>query len=260
MASSENLELGTAQYFGRLAATYGAGEYYRKRREAALAEIRRQLGEVDTILDLGCGNGTYLMEFQKSIGPRHLVGADLSFEMLREARARSEACPLVSCDATLLPFRSESFRTIFCSHVLQFVGDLPRCIEDIARCLLRGGTLVICGGEFGVRERLRMMIGDERWAQFVKELPRPRGAHIRRGLVEYERAAETAGLRVDRRGAAFVGTWADLAEFYRVRWLPLVEASSRTSLTTVLEDLVAVRGGEQIDLAESLLFCRKPAR
>jgi len=102
-------------------------------------------------------------------------------------------------------------------------------------------------------------VGDERWAQFARDLPRPRDVHVRRGLVEYQQAAESAGLRVEHRKVEFSGSWADLTEFYRVRWLPLLEPSSRASLSSTLDGIVDERGSEQISLTESLLFCRKPA-
>lgn len=257
MAPSENLELRTPDYFARLAATYGAGEYYRKRREASVAEIRRELGEVESLLDLGCGNGTYSTAFHASDLAKFLVGGDLSLGMVQEARRRGAATDLLCCDATVLPFRSDSFDAIFCSHVLQFVADLPRCLAEITRCLGPGGTFIVAGGEFGVRERFKVLIGDERWTQFVRDLPRPRDVLVRRSLIEYRQAAESAGLRVDQRQVEFNVSFTDLAEFYRVRWLPLLEPSSRASMSATLDGISGEPGSEQLKLTESLLFCRK---
>ena len=144
-----------AEYFARLASSYGAGEYYRKRRAAALAEVGRRLGKIESLLDLGCGNGTYLAGFREAIDPKFLVGADLSLGMVHEAARRGVTKEMVVCDATVLPFRPASFRAIFCSHVLQFVADLPRCLAEIAGCLAPGGTFIIAGSELGVHERLK---------------------------------------------------------------------------------------------------------
>ncbi|HKN00442.1 MAG TPA: class I SAM-dependent methyltransferase [Candidatus Binataceae bacterium] len=262
MAPPDNPQAGlkTAEYFGKLADTYGSGEYYRKRREAALAEIRRELGKIESLLDLGCGNGTYLAAFKESIGPRLIAGGDLSLEMLRQARRRlggSSSAMLVSCDATALPFRAGCWQSVFCSHVLQFVTDLPRCFSEIGRCLTPAGVLTVAGGELGTRERLRLVIGDARWAVFRDSLPRPRDVRVHRDLADYRRAAETAGFHVESRKVDFMATWADVAEFYRVRWLPLIDSSSRAMLSDILADITVERGTDQIELAESLLFCRK---
>jgi ubiquinone/menaquinone biosynthesis C-methylase UbiE len=248
-------DLSVAEYFARLASSYGAGEYYRKRRAAALAEVRRRLGKIENLLDLGCGNGTYLAAFRTAIDPTFLVGADLSFRMVQEAARRGATKAIVACDATVLPFRSASFRAIFCSHVLQFVADLPPCVAEIARCLAPGGTFIIAGGEIGVRERLKMLRGDTRWSAFQTELPRPRDVRIRRSLGDYQDAARRAGLSVDSQRVAFTVTWADLAEFYRVRWLPLYESSAQVSLGRLLDEMVSERGNESFQMNESLLFC-----
>jgi ubiquinone/menaquinone biosynthesis C-methylase UbiE len=252
-------DLSVAEYFARLASSYGAGEYYRKRRVAALAEIARRLGKIESLLDLGCGNGTYLTGFREAIDPRFLVGADLSLPMAQEASRRGAANAILTGDATRLPFRSASFRAIFCSHVLQFVADLPPCVAEIARCLAPGGTFIIAGGEFGVRERLKVLLGDRRWSAFRAELPRPRDVRIRRSLADYEDAAQRASLSVDPQRVEFSVTWADLAEFYRVRWLPLYDSSAQTTLAGILEELVSERGNESFQMNESLLFCERPA-
>jgi ubiquinone/menaquinone biosynthesis C-methylase UbiE len=253
-------DLSVAEYFARLANSYGAGEYYRKRRAAALAEVGRRLGKLESLLDLGCGNGTYLVGFRETIDPKLLVGADLSFRMAQEAARRGVTKAIVLGDATRLPFRSASFRAIFCSHVLQFVTDLPRCIAEIARCLAPGGTFIIAAGELGIRQRLRTLLGDTRWSVFRAELPRPRDVRIRRSLADYQDAAQRAGLSVDLQTVEFIVTWADLAEFYRVRWLPLYDSSAQVSLAKVLDELVSERGNAPFQMNESLLFCHQAGR
>ena len=258
MARADETDLSIADYFARLASSYGSGEYYRKRRGAALAEIGRRLGTIESLLDLGCGNGSYLTGFRQAIEPGFLVGADLSFRMLQEALHRAAAQAVVACDAEVLPFGLASFRVIFCSHVLQFVADLPRCVGEIARCLAPGGTFIIAGGEVGVRERLKILLGEPRWSVFRTELPRPRNVLIRRGLDDYQNAARLAGLSVEPRRVEFTVTWADLAEFYRVRWLPLLESSAQAPLARLLDESLSERGTESFKMEESLLFCCQP--
>ncbi len=212
------------------------------------------------MLDLGCGNGTHLAGFREAIDPKFLVGADLSLRMVQEAARRRVTKAMVVCDATVLPFRSASFRAIFCSHVLQFVTDLARCLAEIARCLAPGGTFIIAGSELGVHERLKMLLGDARWSTFRAELPRPRNVRIRRSLGDYQDAAQRAGLCVEPQRVDFTVTCADLAEFYRVRWLPLYDASAQVSLAGVLDELVSERGNESFQMNESLLFCQQGGR
>ena len=58
--------LSTTEYFGKLADSYGDGGYYRKRREATLAAVKQEVGSIANLLDLGCGNGTYLVRFRRT--------------------------------------------------------------------------------------------------------------------------------------------------------------------------------------------------
>ena len=85
---------GTADYFTRLARTYGDGRYYEVRRQAVVNAVADEIRKAPAILDLGCGDGNYLAEFAKIRGAHGLVGADLTFDMLREARERAvRQCP-----------------------------------------------------------------------------------------------------------------------------------------------------------------------
>ena len=157
-----------------------------------------------------------------------------------------------------MPFSSAVWECIFTSHVLQFVANLGGCVVDIARCLTPGGVLIIAGGELGVRERFSKMITDQRWSMLAHTLPRPRNMTAeRRALNDYRDAATNAGLTVELHRAPFTVTLGDIAEFYQVRWLPLLDDSAQSKLSEVLTDLAAERGAEEFELTEPLLFCRR---
>jgi hypothetical protein len=79
-------------------------------------------------------------------------------------------------------------------------------------------------------------------------------------LADYQDAAQGAGLSVDAQRVEFTVTWADLAEFYRVRWLPLYEPSSQVTLAEILDELVSERGNDSFQMNESLLFCQQAGR
>jgi SAM-dependent methyltransferase len=64
------------------------------------------------VLDVGCGAGRYLTELQaRGAVP---VGLDLSWRLLREARAASVAAPLVRADMREIPFGSGTFDWTLC--------------------------------------------------------------------------------------------------------------------------------------------------
>ena len=99
-----------AEYFGRLAGTYGDGAHYGNRRNAALAAIAPEIADAREVLDVGCGNGAYLTKFVEAAAVRTVTGVDLTFEMLLSARGRAGAkCRLIRADVARLPFKDAAF-------------------------------------------------------------------------------------------------------------------------------------------------------
>jgi len=64
-----------------------------------------------TVLDVGCGNGTYAVVF----GARglHYTGIDISHEMIGMAREKFPDCDFYEGDVTALPFADNSFDYAF---------------------------------------------------------------------------------------------------------------------------------------------------
>jgi len=77
------------------------------------------------------------------------------------ARARNGASPAITSDvvyrrdldlvldARRLPFRSETVRAFMMINVLHHVGDVERLLSEAARCLARGGRLLIVDQHLG---------------------------------------------------------------------------------------------------------------
>ena len=86
-----------------------------------------------TVLDVGCGPGTYL---QKVRG----VGIDLSFGMAREARAHA---PTSVGDVCALPVASGSVDLLLAPHMLYHAPDLEKAVEELRRVLKPGGVALI---------------------------------------------------------------------------------------------------------------------
>ncbi len=244
-----------SEYFGRLAHTYGDGEYYAARRAAVIEAIRGEIMGARRGLDLGCGNGHYLEEF-RTIAPGAFCGADFSEEMLREAAARSRA-PLVRADASILPFRNRAFDLIFASHVLPFVSDFRAAVKDIARCLAPGGVLVATAGG-GLRAALQDAIGEREWRTISALVI---GARERSGgdVEEFHREAFlSAGLKLEVRTASFQISWNGVEEWVRLRWFPFATEAERTEAARVFSSIRASHAPNSIHLHEGLVLGRRP--
>ena len=117
---------------------------------AAAAEVADLAGRVPglgagrRVLDLGCGAGRHLRAL-RAAGARP-VGADLSPDLLAEARRRGARC-LIRCDTRALPFRDGAFDAV-ASFFTSFgyfgpgAGD-AEALGEAARVLAAGGGLVL---------------------------------------------------------------------------------------------------------------------
>ncbi|HEY6301402.1 MAG TPA: class I SAM-dependent methyltransferase, partial [Candidatus Binatus sp.] len=242
-ASRPRTPSNVAEYFGRLADTYGDGAYYGNRRSAVLDALAGEIANARDLLDAGCGNGAYLKKFVEARDIRTVTGIDLTFDMLQSARNRVGAkCRLLRANVSRLPFKPESFDFIFASHVLQFVADadLEDVVAEFARCLRRGGMLVATGrrGD-SARQMMSAIVGAERWREYQEVIFRraPRREADARPKDRFQNAFVKAGLRVEERAAPFTVTWADIDEWIRIRWMPLIPEGERERADTMLAEL-----------------------
>jgi ubiquinone/menaquinone biosynthesis C-methylase UbiE len=250
-----------ASYFGRLADTYGDGEYYGRRRRAVLEAIAPEIAQARDVLDVGCGNGAFLVKFAPLSNIRTLTGADLTFDMLLSARNRAGArCRLVRANVAELPFKAESFDFILASHVLQFVGDVEGVVASIARYLRRGGLFVATGQrDDGVRQILSTVVGAERWQEIrdvIFRRARRREAD-ERPKDRYQKAFVAAGLRVEERRAPFSVTWPDIDEWIKLRWIALVPEAERGRAEAALAEVAKAAATLTFNQHEPLILGRR---
>lgn len=77
-----------------------------------------------TLLEIGCGNGQWLAEFQMwGFLPQNLGGIDIDDERVNIARQRVPAANLHTGDASILPWADKSFDIVFQSTVFTSVLD-----------------------------------------------------------------------------------------------------------------------------------------
>lgn len=115
------------------------------------------LPAASAVLELGCGDGKTLAGMP---GDWRIAAVDISREALRLCRASPTVAGLVQADATLLPFRENSFDAVFAFHVTGHLRLPARCAlaREAARVLSVGGKLFF--REFGA-EDMRAGQGEE---------------------------------------------------------------------------------------------------
>jgi ubiquinone/menaquinone biosynthesis C-methylase UbiE len=105
----------------------------------------------ERVLDAGCGTGKLTAGLLESLPRGHVVGVDLSGNMLHTARENLEArferrIKFVAADLQHLPFY-EAFDGIFSTAAFHWIPDHDLLFQSLYRALRPGGWLVAqCGG------------------------------------------------------------------------------------------------------------------
>lgn len=136
-----------------------------------------RLAPSSLVLDLACGTGDVARELVA--GGYRSVGADLSFGMLRAARAGG--APLAQSDATALPFRTGSLDGVLSAFAVRNFADLPAVLAESARVLRPGGRLALLDVDAPSSPLLRL--GHRIW--FTAVVPRLGGALSDRAAYRY---------------------------------------------------------------------------
>jgi ubiquinone/menaquinone biosynthesis C-methylase UbiE len=102
------------------------------------------LARTDNVLEIGCGPGYFSSAIAAAVPEGSLVLFDLQLAMLELARQRLptfENIYFAQGDASSLPFPDASFDAALLVLVLGEVPDKDRCIAEVARVLLHGGSV-----------------------------------------------------------------------------------------------------------------------
>ena len=111
--------------------------------EQAIARMNVPRGAM--VLDVGCGSGwaARLMAEQASAG--HVIGIDVSDEMVRVAREQSSRVANVEfqvASAEKLPFPDNTFTHAFSMESLYYYADIGKAASEIGRVLKPGGLFI----------------------------------------------------------------------------------------------------------------------
>jgi demethylmenaquinone methyltransferase/2-methoxy-6-polyprenyl-1,4-benzoquinol methylase len=94
------------------------------------------------VLDLATGSGDLAVAVKEACPEAHILGADFSVPMMREAQARHWG-PLVAADGMNLPFKDESFDVVTVAFGLRNMASWPDALREMRRVLRPAGKLVV---------------------------------------------------------------------------------------------------------------------
>jgi len=93
------------------------------------------------VLDVGCGTGFKLSSLGENVTLR--VGCDIRRENYLNVSDAVGNIKFVQASATEMPFPEESFDMVTCISVIEEFPDFRAAIAEMARCVAKGGVLVI---------------------------------------------------------------------------------------------------------------------
>jgi 2-polyprenyl-3-methyl-5-hydroxy-6-metoxy-1,4-benzoquinol methylase len=109
---------------------------HRRRFEASLDIVHRMIN-YDSVLDVGCGRGVFLLLLgETGIG----VGQEEEVDVCRGRGIQAYACDL---EGGALPFPDKSFELILCLEVLEHVRNRNGLMREIYRILRVPGELLV---------------------------------------------------------------------------------------------------------------------
>src|SRR5437016_3397349 len=128
--------------------------------DRAVAEMRQRMPAPDRAIDLACGTG--LSTRPLASFARHIVGVDISLDMLSHAQIAQEN-RFVAGEAERLPFLDGSFDLATIASAIHWFR--PEAVSEIARVLAPGSPIVIYDVWFPAE-----MIGDSGFGSWLEQL------------------------------------------------------------------------------------------
>lgn len=170
--------------------------------ENSAAYLLPHLSPADRVLDVGCGPGTITLGLAALAPAGHVVGVDVSPDVLGQARSEATRQGLTNVafevgDACALDFDDATFDVVHAHQLLQHLSDPPAALAELRRVCRPGGFVAARDADYGAMC----------WYPAVPELEEWRAL--------YSRVARAIGGEPD--AGRRMSSWARSAGFSEVR-------------------------------------------
>lgn len=108
--------------------------------------LEAHLGQIKSLLSVGCGPGVFLPEIAESHPEMEVVGVDKSPLRVQQAEKRFGGLPNAHAfvgDAMALPFGHNRFDLVFCRFLLEYLPEKQLAVREMARVCSDGGKIVL---------------------------------------------------------------------------------------------------------------------
>lgn len=97
---------------------------------------------VESLLDVGCGDGELTLEFALAAGASDIHAMEYVDDFIEKARSRGIECVKGDMNSTW-PFESDRFELVISSQSIEHVHNTRLYVEECYRCLKPGGQLLV---------------------------------------------------------------------------------------------------------------------
>lgn len=102
-------------------------------------EILRTLDYSEPILDVACGDGFLGNRLLKK---HKVTGFDISLKDIKEARKKENYRGIFMADASSIPLKDRTFRTVFSNSVFEHIQQVDRALIEVSRVLVDNGRFI----------------------------------------------------------------------------------------------------------------------
>lgn len=109
-------------------------------------EVEKYLEEADTVLDIGCNDGTFTKVVFDKTKPKSLIGIDVlpkSISYAKRRFARSKRMRFLVADAHSIPYKNENFNAVVCLEALEHMENPVKVLSEMHRVLKKNGYALI---------------------------------------------------------------------------------------------------------------------
>lgn len=107
-----------------------------------LLELTEKLKGNIRLLDIGCHDGIFTMEFSKKVGAKEVYGLEINKDFIKQARSKGVICKKTDVNKKL-PFADNFFDIVLCNQVIEHLYNPDNLFLEINRILKMNGHLYI---------------------------------------------------------------------------------------------------------------------
>jgi methionine biosynthesis protein MetW len=188
-------------------------------RVAVGVDLARELPGV-AVLDVGCGDGTFLSLVAASFAVLH--GVELARNAAGQAASRGAVAVVADLDRAGLPYCDRSFDLVSCLDVIEHVLDPQHLVSEIARVLRPGGHSILATPNIRYWRHLRQLIIAGRFPRTSGDVEGYDGGHLHYfTYADVEELLLAAGLQPMERSATYGGRGRSLPR--AIKTFPLLQ-------------------------------------